>query len=90
MEDLVTDASIPPKGHHAHHKLLTLQHTNGVPDREDVTALSDSELIIRLGIQAEAKPIPSDAAHTTHSAHPIPTLPANPGGKFFPSHASKI
>lgn len=83
----MADTPIPTKGKRAYHKGMTLQHTRSVPDREDITALSDSELVDRLAIQMKAKQIPSDAASTTRSATPIPThFPA----KYFPSRPFKV
>jgi len=81
------DTPIPTKGKRAHHKEMTLQHTSSVPDREDVAALSDFDLIDRLNIQMKAKQIPSDAASTARSATPIPThFPA----KYFPSRPFRV
>ena len=84
------DAPIPTKGKHAPHKRLVLEHTNSVPAREDVTSLSDFDLIDRFTMKMRAKPIHSDAAHTAVSADPIPTQSSIQNGKFFPSHSYKI
>jgi hypothetical protein len=54
------------------------------PDREDVRSLSDFEIINRLNMQMRAKPIPSDAAHTSGQARPIPTLPVRSSSLFHP------
>ena len=76
MENLMPDAPTPKKGYRTDHKRLPLEHANSVPDREDVTKLSDFDLIERLHA-AQAKPIASDAAHTSPTVGPIPTPPAN-------------
>ena len=77
----MADAPTPRKGHRANHKSLAIDHTRSVLDQERITHLSDFELINRLNMQMKAKPISSDAAHTSIPAHPIPTQPA---GGFFP------
>jgi hypothetical protein len=83
------DAPTPKKAHRPNHRSLGVGHTNAVPDR-DVTPMSkvsDAEIATRIEMQLIGKPIPSDAAHTTSPAHPIPFPPAKP---FFPSHPLKI
>jgi len=82
----MNDAPTPTKGYRANHRKLTDNHSDSVPDR-NLGSMSDVELATRMEMKLVAKPIPSDAAHTSSPAQPIPFPPAKP---FFPSHPFKI
>lgn len=61
------DAPTPAKGYHVNHKILVIEQTNFMPDR-DVTPRPDLDNI-------PAQRIPSDPTSTNHKLTPIPNQP---------------